>query len=297
MPVEQLSDYLNSAVRFCLSHTHTCVRAHTHTHIHIRARAHTHARTRARTRTHTHTHTHTDAHAHTPRVKHLRHNTYLDSCVCLFVCLFVVSSRLGFVHPLQDVALHQCLPYVCRKLRYTQDLPLQATSPPFSHVQETSTEYKPRVLLEPTSKESRHFLHVRISGFTLKTPGSTTRSNLRVQFGKPCLYCTLTFQGSLWTPFVLLQVNISGLTLETLPLLHIKISGFTLETPGSNAHSNLMVHFRKPFILLHVNISGLTLETLGSTARSNLRVHFGNPGSTARSNLRVHFGNPGSTAR
>ena len=39
------------------------------------------------------------------------------ACVCVCVCVCVcecvcdlISSHLGFVHPLQDVALHQCLP-------------------------------------------------------------------------------------------------------------------------------------------------------------------------------------------
>ena len=33
----------------------------------------------------------------------------LVMCVLVFI-LFLISSHLGFVHPLQDVALHQCLP-------------------------------------------------------------------------------------------------------------------------------------------------------------------------------------------
>ena len=75
------------------THTHTCTHTHTHshrhTHIHIQCLSHTH------TLLHTHTHEHTHTHTHS-----YIHSSHTYSC----------TFRLGFVYPLQDVALHRCLP-------------------------------------------------------------------------------------------------------------------------------------------------------------------------------------------
>ena len=105
------------------SHTHTHTRRHAHMHAHPCMHTHTHMPMCTHAHTHTHTHTHTYTHTQTPYLtpfntsmlvappalpQPVLQSTHLsDHALTIFLHLHL---HLGFVHPLQDVALHQCLP-------------------------------------------------------------------------------------------------------------------------------------------------------------------------------------------
>ena len=88
------------------AHINTRKRTHTCVHTHARARAYTH------TRTHTHTHTHTHTEPSSERVIGSRWQQYHALAINpnSLIATHLTLTHLGFVHPLQDVALQQRLP-------------------------------------------------------------------------------------------------------------------------------------------------------------------------------------------
>ena len=72
-----------NAVKFALTHAHTCVHTHNHAHTHSHYYTHSSTYTRTHTRTHNHAHTHSHSYTHSSTYKHTHAHTHTHVCVSL----------------------------------------------------------------------------------------------------------------------------------------------------------------------------------------------------------------------